>query len=293
MINSGWLLINKPKNLTSHDVIKVLRKIFPKQKMGHTGTLDPMATGVLVVAIGVTTRLIDFLKKEKTYIAKITLGIKTDTLDSTGKIIEQRSVENISKNQIFKVLNQFIGKITQIPPMVSAIKHKGKHLYEFARKGIEVERKRREVEIYNINLLEIIIPDFTIEVRCSSGTYIRTLADDIGRVLGCGAHLSDLVRTNSNGVLLEDCVNIEKIIQDNKPESFIKPVDYLLQHLPFFVIPYKKEIKIKNGNYIMISQELQENIPLKLYDSEDNIIGIGVYDGKFLKPKVILNYCLI
>lgn len=198
----GIIIINKPQGITSFDVIRKLRKILKVKKMGHTGTLDPIATGVLPIFIGKATKDITrFLEGNKGYVAEMTLGIKTDTLDREGKIIEQKSPATPDlKQQLEQILSKYLGEIEQLPPMFSAVHHKGKRLYELARAGKTVERKPRKITIYSIKVIEITeeeYPKVKLEVLCSKGTYIRQLIADLGDDLGCGAHMSALTRTIS------------------------------------------------------------------------------------------------
>lgn len=200
---NGILVINKPAGITSHDVVDIIREKFKIKKVGHTGTLDPMATGVLVVLLGRATRLsATFINDDKEYIATLFLGRSTDTQDSTGKTIETGPVSSLNAEIIKKALNQFIGKIGQTPPMVSAKKYKGRKLYQLARRGVTVARKQITVNIKEIELLGFTPPEILFRVRCTKGTYVRTLCEDIGRTMGYPAHMSSLVRTASGGFTL-------------------------------------------------------------------------------------------
>jgi tRNA pseudouridine55 synthase len=208
------LNINKPKGITSYDVIRKLKKIGIK-KAGHCGTLDPSAEGVLVICTGrLTKKLKEFQELPKEYIATITFGISTDTGDGEGKIVEKRKVENLKKEDIERVLKNFVGKIKQIPPMFSAVHYKGKKLYELARKGIIVERKEREVEIFKIEILDFKEgenPSVKLKILCSKGTYIRVLAEDIGKSLGYPAYVSELIRTKVGDFSIEEAIKLEKL----------------------------------------------------------------------------------
>lgn len=211
-MTSGFLLINKPKDWTSHDVVAYLRKIIGVKKIGHAGTLDPFATGLLIVGVGreATKRLDKFKVLPKTYIATLKLGGTSDTYDSTGKITMTQwpngTIKKPSLEKINKILKKFIGKQLQTPPMYSAKKVGGKKLYELARKGVEVERQPANIEIYNIKLLEYNWPYLKIEINCSTGTYIRSLAHDIGQALGCGAYCDELERVKIGEYLVEDAM---------------------------------------------------------------------------------------
>ncbi|MDD2365499.1 MAG: tRNA pseudouridine(55) synthase TruB [Desulfuromonadaceae bacterium] len=235
MIN-GFVIIDKPAGITSHDVVSRVRRILGTRKVGHTGTLDPFATGVLPVAVNDGTKVIPFLDEgSKTYEALLRLGVTTDTLDMTGTLLSESHNYNFTKEQFLSTLFHFTGAISQIPPMYSAIKQNGQPLYKLARQGVEVERKSRDVEIYSIDLLSFDPPNVSIRVVCSRGTYIRTLADDIGRILGCGAALQELRRTASGPFLIENSVTLselESAVGEGRGESFnLKPMK-VLEHLP-------------------------------------------------------------
>lgn len=268
---NGWLFINKESGITSHDVVAKVRRALKFKKIGHAGTLDPMATGVVVVALGKATRLIRFLKEIKTYKAEVFLGITTDTLDAEGKITSQQEV-TVSKEEIEQVIQKYIGKIEQIPPMFSAVQQDGKRLYDLARQGIEVERKVRHTEIFDIKILSWDLPKFSIEVFCRSGTYIRTLADDIGRDLGCGAHLSKLERNNSNGFDISLALNIADLNTDNVNEHLL-PIDFPLQHLDKLVLPDEEEEKYLNG-IKLLKPDFPTGVKL-VKNSQGKLLGIA------------------
>jgi len=214
---SGFLLINKDSGPTSHDVVDKLRRITGIRKIGHAGTLDPFATGVLLMAIGrqATKRIDHFVKKDKTYIATLKLGETTDTYDREGKKSTTESFNIPEKDKILDVLKTFIGKQEQIPPMFSAKKIGGKKLYDLARKGIEIERKASQINIYKISLINYAWPILNIEVSCSTGTYIRSLAKDIGQELECGAYLEELKRTSIENLEIKKAHKINELNKDN------------------------------------------------------------------------------
>ncbi|MDO3376680.1 tRNA pseudouridine(55) synthase TruB [Geoalkalibacter halelectricus] len=214
----GLLLIDKPRGITSHDVVARVRRILRTRRVGHTGTLDPMATGVLPVAVGRATRLVEFLMADsKTYRATLKLGEITDTQDADGQIVERRQVSDITQERVVAACRAFLGDIAQTPPMYSALKKDGVPLYRLARQGIEVERAARRVRIERIDLLSWELPFLEIEVDCSKGTYIRTLAHDLGAFLGPGAHLVQLCRTRSGAFSLEECLDLENLSADACP----------------------------------------------------------------------------
>ena len=233
---NGVINVNKPLGVTSHDVVYRLRKMLSIKKIGHTGTLDPDASGVLPMCIGRATKVADMLTaQDKQYIAEVTLGSATDTLDKSGVVTETADV-NVSNEDIKAVVHEFIGDIEQIPPMYSAIKIDGKKLYELAREGKEVERASRKVRIDNIEILEIDLENkrFTMKVDCSKGTYIRTLCDDIGRRLGCFAHMSALERTKSGRFDISKAYTLEEIEEMYLcgDLSFFVPVDVVFEEYP-------------------------------------------------------------
>ncbi|MCA9403141.1 MAG: tRNA pseudouridine(55) synthase TruB [Candidatus Omnitrophica bacterium] len=214
-MTEGILVIDKPDGVTSHDVVARVRKRFKMKKVGHAGTLDPLATGVLVVLLGKATKLSNkFTAFDKAYRATMVLGTKTTTADKQGEVIEQRPYDAVTPQQLAEVVGRFRGEIQQVPPMYSAVKHKGRKLYELARKGIEVEREPRSVTIHKLLVGEINLPEVKFYVECSKGTYIRQLAADIGDALGCGACISQIQRTKVGRFALEDAVTLEDMNED-------------------------------------------------------------------------------
>ncbi len=208
------LLIDKPKGITSHDVVGRVRRIFNERRVGHAGTLDPNATGLLIVAVGrETTKTLGLITTNttKTYIGEIKLGTKTDTDDSEGKVIEEKDVRSMSEKEVLTILDTFLGKQSQIPPIYSAIKKNGKKAYEQARRGIQIEMEPRDITVYSLKLLSFDSPILTVECEVSAGTYIRALARDIGEKLGTGAHLSNLRRTKIGDYSIENAVKLEEL----------------------------------------------------------------------------------
>lgn len=226
---NGILNINKPKGITSYDVIRIIKKEFKwKDKIGHGGTLDPIGEGVLIVCLGKMTKIANqFLNFDKEYITEILLGIKTDTDDIEGKIIEEKDVNDLKEEEIVKVIKSFEGEIKQIPPVVSAIKYKGKPLYKYYRKGIIIQPPPRKIKIKKIEILKIDIPYIEIKVFCSKGTYIRTLCRDIGDKLGCGGTQNRLKRTKVGPFKIEDSITIEKLREDGIGKHIISPGEIL------------------------------------------------------------------
>jgi tRNA pseudouridine55 synthase len=223
-MEGGFILINKPSGITSHDVVDKLREITKIKKIGHAGTLDPFARGLLILGIGreFTKKLSIFQKKDKEYIATLRLGAESDTFDREGKIVEKKVEEIPERKEIEEVLKSFVGEIEQIPPVFSAKKIKGKKLYELARKGIKVEPKPQRVKIYEISILEYKFPYLKIKVNCSSGTYIRSLANDIGKKLGCGAYVEELTRTKIGEFSIEKAIALSKLNSKNWRNFLIK-----------------------------------------------------------------------
>lgn len=217
---SGFILINKNPGPTSHDIVDKLRKITGIKKIGHAGTLDPFASGLLIMAIGrESTRKIDqFVKKDKTYIADIVLGATTNTYDRDGEIVITKNFKEPDKNKITEILKSFVGEQEQVPPMFSAKKVGGKKLYDLARKGIVIERKASKITINKINLIEYNFPELKIEIECSSGTYIRSLANDIGEKLSCGAYLKELKRTAIDKFDIKKSLEIKDLTPENWQE---------------------------------------------------------------------------
>ena len=212
----GLILVNKPVGITSFKLVYIIKKKLNVKKVGHCGTLDPLASGLMLVLVGKYTKLQEkFMKQDKVYLATIKLGIKTDSGDLDGKIISQSDYSHIKKIDIKNALNSFIGKISQIPPMYSALKVNGKKLYELARKGITIERKPREITIYNIDFLDFKKDTFSIRIKCSSGTYIRTLAEDIGKKINTDTVLINLVREEIGNYKISSAVNIDDIKQND------------------------------------------------------------------------------
>ncbi|MDP2939386.1 MAG: tRNA pseudouridine(55) synthase TruB [Candidatus Omnitrophota bacterium] len=208
----GILVIDKPQGITSHDCVKKIRKIFGVKKVGHAGTLDPLATGILVVLLGKATRkFLDFSGFDKEYEATLTLGITTDTGDIQGKIIKTLPFDHVRRENVLQAFNNFVGVIEQIPPMVSALKYHGEKLYQLARRGIVVERRPRKICIHSLTLTEYVPPELNFKVKCSKGTYIRTLAEDIGTMLGCGGCISSIRRIGLGPFKIEEAIKLEEI----------------------------------------------------------------------------------
>jgi tRNA pseudouridine55 synthase len=244
----GFYVIDKPVGVTSHDIVYQVRRALNQKKVGHTGTLDPFATGVLPVAVGGGTKAIQFLdESEKEYRAVLRLGIATDTQDLTGQVLAERDWSHITPEDLERLLPQFTGKLSQLPPMFSAIKQGGVPLYKLARKGVEVERELREVEIYSLAFDWIRLPEACFTVRCSRGTYVRTLACDIGEALGCGAHLLELRRTRSGLFVEAEAITMDQLRAAADPTDLLFPMDRALAHLPSYDLSEEAGKRLSNG----------------------------------------------
>jgi tRNA pseudouridine55 synthase len=287
----GVFLLNKPLGFSSNQALKKIQWLFNAKKAGHTGTLDPMASGLLPICIGEATKFSHrLLEANKTYIATIQLGVTTTTGDQEGEIVSQKDVV-LKPNQLQETLQKFIGDITQIPPMFSALKFEGKPLYEYARQGIEIERKSRQVTIYDITLNKIKESTVILEVSCSKGTYIRTLAEDIGHALGCGAYLKGLERTQTGNFQLSDALTIEAIeaMSMASRENTLLPVDALLEGLSSIELTLTETEAIKKGQAIDFNGKNDKE--LRLYGISGQFLGVGQPDlqGRLFPKRLIAN----
>ena len=281
---NGIIIIDKPAGWTSMDVCAKLRGMFHEKRVGHAGTLDPMATGVLPVFIGRATRAVQYAaESDKEYIAGLKLGVVTNTQDTTGEILEERPVD-VTRDQLLAVLEAFHGWIRQVPPMYSAIKVNGKKLYELARKGREVEREPRTVAIRALELLDETPPegaDYLLRVRCSKGTYVRTLCHDIGQALGCGGCMASLRRTRAAGFTLEDSVTLEAVqqaVDRGEGEGLLLPVDSYFAGLPVLVLKNAgAEKKIRNGAALAI-RDMPDG-EYRVYGMDKTFLALGRVAG--------------
>ena len=251
---NGIVIINKPAGWTSMDVCAKLRGVFHEKRVGHAGTLDPMATGVLPVFVGAATKAVSFAEEgEKEYVAVLRLGVTTDTQDTTGTVLEERPV-SVTPAEVESVLPRFTGEILQVPPMYSAIKINGQKLYDLARKGREVERPARPVTIHALELLEQVSEtEYRLRCRCSKGTYIRTLCHDIGQALGCGGAMASLQRTMAAGFTIGQAVTMEEA--QARGEAVLLPLDAYFAVYPAYRVPSPgKEARVRNGNPITDSR---------------------------------------
>ncbi len=278
----GIINVYKEKGYTSHDVVAKLRGILRQKKIGHTGTLDPEAQGVLPVCLGKATKVCDLLTdKTKTYRAVLLLGQMTDTQDTTGTVLEEHPVI-CGEDEVRACIEGFVGTQEQVPPMYSALKINGKKLYELARQGIEVERKARTVTIEQIVIEEIQLPHVTITVTCSRGTYIRTLCHDIGAKLGCGGCMESLLRTQVGPFAVADSVKLSEIEQyrdENRLSEILNSTDSVFAHLPEVTLTQEAERLVRNGN--PLSSDQMKQCKLSLADPKQ-LIRVYAQDGSFL-----------
>lgn len=273
----GVINIYKPIGITSFDVVRTVRKLSHVKKVGHTGTLDPLATGVLPICIGRGTKIVDYIMSEnKIYVAELKLGIVTETFDREGAIIKEHPVTN-NEDTIENVIHSFIGEIEQVPPMYSALKVNGKKLYELARQGITIERKSRKIKISNIEIIDFHIPYIKMKVYCSKGTYIRSLCYDIGEKLGCGGTMWNLERISTGIFNKETSVNIEDLNEDNI-NNFLIPLDEALNNYEQITFDNRYRKELTNGVMVFDENILKstiENRLYKVYLSTGEFLGLG------------------
>lgn len=288
---NGVINVIKNTGMTSFDVVAKVRRIAKEKKVGHTGTLDPEASGVLPICLGKATKIIDYMmENEKAYRVSFKLGIVTDTYDLEGKIISERDASNISKKEIMKAISEFIGNIKQVPPMYSALKQNGVRLYELARKGIEVEREARDIIIYKIENIDI-QDEITMDVYCSKGTYIRSLCFDIGEKLNVGATMTKLCRMKNGNFTLQNGVNIEDLNEDNIKNN-IMSIEEALYRFDKIIINNKFTKLLVNGVKVydkrLCKDSLEDNKLYRVYDDLNTFIGLGKKDDNGFKIEKLL-----
>lgn len=286
---NGVIVINKPQDMTSHDVVAILRKKLKTKKVGHTGTLDPMATGVLPVCIGKATKIVDFLMDQKKgYRCEMVLGVETDTQDCWGTPLNQCDDFDVSETEIINVIQSFIGEIEQIPPMYSALKVGGEKLVDLARKGIVIEREARNRVIYSISDIDVRHHTISFVVSCSKGTYIRTLCHDIGLKLGCYGHMTKLERIYTEPFFLEQAISLENLTLDNATDYLIE-VEKAISYMPRVNIMGNEKLirAVSNGHRINFARDIKETLDAPYYRLYINQIfwGIGesTPEGLFMK----------
>ena len=280
----GIINVYKEKGFTSHDVVAKLRGIVGQKKIGHTGTLDPDAEGVLPVCLGRATKLCDLLT-DKVYETVLLLGTVTDTQDVSGEILERRDTSSVTEAILREKISTFEGGYAQIPPMYSALKVGGKKLYELAREGKSIERKPRNIKIYNIDILKVELPRVKMRVHCSKGTYIRTLCHDIGESLGCGGCMEELLRTQVSRFQLENAYTLSQIEESKekgKLEELILPIDEMFSEYPKAVVMDRWKKLIYNGNpfpdrAVLDKLDVRDEEPVRVYDQEEHFIGLYRY----------------
>ncbi len=288
---NGFLIVDKPAGMTSHDVVNAVRRLAGMRRVGHAGTLDPLATGVLVLALGAATRLVQFIdNSNKTYRATLRLGETTTTYDADGDLVERCPV-TVSQAEVEAALAGFRGDIVQIPPMYSAVKVKGQKLYKLARQGKEIERAARPVTIHRLDVLAWALPDVTIEVVCSAGTYIRSLAYDVGQTLGCGAHLTALSRTAAGEFRLEDSHTLEAldaVAQAGRLAEVLLPPEAALAALPVIVLTPEQEQAVRFGQALTLDNAPDATLA-QARDAAGRLVAVlfpvelGVW-----RPKIVL-----
>jgi len=293
---NGIVLLDKGSGLSSNAALQEVKHLFEAKKAGHTGSLDPLATGVLPLCLGEATKVSQFLlDSDKRYKAQIKLGVRTDSGDSEGTVIETKEVGSLSQSEIERALDSFRGKIEQTPPMYSAIKKDGVPLYKLARKGVEVERESRHVTVYSIELKNFTGDEIEIDVACSKGTYIRTIADDLGEKLGCGAHITQLRRTCSGAFEEDRCVSIDTLKEIKASDGlqgideYIVPMDEAVGDLPEVRLPSITADCVRHGQAVLVRHLPAQGL-VRLYE-EQEFIGIGCIDddGKVAPRRLVVS----
>jgi len=292
---NGVLIINKPQHWTSHDVVNKARRLFQEKKIGHTGTLDPLASGVLVLCIGKATKIVRYLESDdKEYIAELKLGTTTDTLDSSGCLLETREYTPPSRDEVQRALDRFRGNILQRPPAYSAVKVSGVPSYRLARRGTILEHKERPVTISAITLLEYCDPLVRFSVTCSKGTYIRTLCAEIGAFLGAGAHLTALVRTRAGRFRIENAIDLERLTQETslgRAEQSLLSIREALVSFAAVTVDASEARKICHGNTIAVpSGSSMNGAPslIQVLDRDGRMLAIATTSSGLIRPEVVI-----
>lgn len=290
MAIQGFLNVYKPGGLTSHDVVAHARRTFGVKKIGHAGTLDPMADGVLVLCLGSATRLSEYvMQSTKRYRARVFLGLTTDTYDAEGQPVRERDASHVQREDVERLLPSFRGEIEQIPPMYSAIKHGGRKLYELARAGKEIERQARRVRIDALDITDWSPPQFTLDVTCSAGTYIRSLAYDLGERLGVGAHLAGLTRTASGVFTLETAIPLDVLLDCSTWQQYLISPETALADWPAVRLDATEEAHIRHGRAITADEDTNSKLAFA-YGVEGTLIAVVERDGSLWRPhKVFLD----
>ena len=288
----GMILLDKPEGMTSFSAVSAVKRSFGEKRVGHTGTLDPMATGVLPILLGRATRLCDLmLVADKRYTAEVLLGVETDTLDITGNVIKETDCD-ISVAEFESVCSRFVGEYNQVPPMFSALKKDGVRLYDLARQGVEIEREARLVNIKKLDIIQKSGKNkFIIDVICSKGTYIRSLADDLGKTLGVGATLTMLRRTETAGYTADMCVTLDKLKEN--PQKYLREADSVVSYCPAVNVTDNQTRRFLNGGELFLERinfdtDVSDGDLIRVYSYDNKFLGLGLVDGELLKIKCII-----
>jgi tRNA pseudouridine55 synthase len=296
----GILNINKPQDMTSFGVVAAVKRITRERHIGHAGTLDPLATGVLPVCLGQATRVIQYLFNEtKIYRAEVELGVTTDTYDTTGRVLRVGESSGISREMVEATLEHFRGNILQTPPMFSAVKHQGRPLYKLARSGIEVERKPRPAQIFRLEIIDWQPPVVTLEIVCGKGTYIRSLANDLGEALGCGANMKSLVRSMVGPFGIEDAISLEKLeeaFRQGRGQDYLYPIDYVLTSFNAVVVNHEQQCSLIHGSQITLNglPEVPAGSLSRVYNDDGRFLGMISFDAesnRWQPEKIFLKRC--
>ena len=292
----GVFLLDKPQGMSSNDIMQKVKRVFQANKAGHTGALDPLATGMLPICLGEATKFSQFLlDADKRYVVTAKLGERTDTSDAEGQVVETRPV-NVETSQILTALEQFRGDILQVPTMFSALKHNGKPLYEYARAGITVEREARPITIFEINFIEYQAPSLTLEVHCSKGTYIRTLVDDLGEVLGCGAHVTVLRRTAVADYPTEKMMTwdaLQALAEQGDLDQHLLPIDTAVSKLPALKLNAEQSKGIGFGQRVKFANEAKLRGQVRLFSDENIFLGVALIDdNNVIRPQRLITQSL-
>lgn len=294
---SGILLLDKPIGMSSNAALQWVKRFYQAAKAGHTGSLDPLATGLLPVCLGGATKFSAFLlDADKRYRVRVRLGVTTTTADAEGEVVQTAPTDGIGEHDVRAALSRFVGAIEQLPPMYSAVKHRGERLYKLARQGIEVERSPRTVRIFELGLREFALPDLEMDVHCSKGTYVRTLAEDLGAVLGCGGHVTELRRTGV-GPYVESAVRfvtleeIERMAGEqglDALDGLLLPIESALGHCPAVRLSENAAFYLRQGQAVLVPQAPTQGL-VRLYDPSRKFIGVGcILDDGMVQPQRLL-----
>ena len=292
----GVFLLDKPQGMSSNDIMQKVKRVFQANKAGHTGALDPLATGMLPICLGEATKFSQFLlDADKRYVVTAKLGERTDTSDAEGQVVETRPV-NVEISQILTALEQFRGDILQVPTMFSALKHNGKPLYEYARAGITVEREARPITIFELNFIKYQAPFLTLEVHCSKGTYIRTLVDDLGEVLGCGAHVTVLRRTAVADYPAEKMMTwdaLQALAEQGDLDQHLLPIDTAVSKLPALKLNAEQSKGIGFGQRVKFANEAKLRGQVRLFSDKNIFLGVALIDdNNVIRPQRLITQSL-